>query len=112
MCNAVLDGDTAMKRRCPAAVWTHQGYDSLRCDLKTRHLGRHAVDGAFAFQFDTDEVGAKDESLMKHFFNVFMWIILMMVPVIILLLTDALARFVETMYWPYRHWVERIFPTR
>ena len=49
---------------------------------------------------------------MKHAFNVFMWIILMVIPVIILQLTDFFKGVVWKFYWPYRDWVERTFPTR
>lgn len=103
-----------MTRRCPARCWTFQGLDSLQCDLNVRHEARHLAAGRWGIKnyFDSDEVGAKGASFMKHFFNVLMWVILMALPVTILILTDGLARLVETMYWPYRRWVERTFPTR
>ncbi len=49
---------------------------------------------------------------MKHFFNVLMWVILMVIPIIILLLANFFNEVVKKFYWPYRAWVERSFPTR
>lgn len=49
---------------------------------------------------------------MKHFFNVLMWVVLMAIPVIILLLAEFFLAVVGKLYWPYRDWVERTFPTR
>ena len=104
-----------MKQRCPARTWTHHGSDSLQCDLSKGHEGRHAIEGMFGFQFDKDEVGASRPSkreVLKHFFNVLMWIILMVIPVIILQLADFFKAVVWKVYWPYKDWVERTFPTR
>lgn len=58
------------------------------------------------------EIRRLNMSRKKHFFNVLMWIILMVIPMIILQLTDFFKAVVWKLYWPYKDWVERIFPTR
>ena len=70
--------------------------------------------GAYLAQWAKD-VAAKRRRLehpKKHVFNVFMWIILMVIPVIILQLADFFKAVVGKFYWPYKDWVERTFPTR
>ncbi len=49
---------------------------------------------------------------MKHFFNVLIWVILMVIPIIVLLLANFFNEVVKKFYSPYRAWVERTFPTR
>lgn len=58
------------------------------------------------------KTGSATQRPMKHFFNVLIWVILMVIPVIVLLLTNFIAGVVVKFYWPYRAWVERTFPTR
>ena len=103
-----------MTRRCPARCWAFHGSDSLQCDLNLGHEDRHLAAGPWGIKnyFDSDEVGVKGASFMRHLFNVFMWIILMVIPVIILQLANFFKAVVWKFYWPYRAWVERTFPTR